>query len=85
MSARSALRERPLPDFALLCVMTHHVLDALGADAAASDVVDELKWLCARSGFAYPEATRFEAALDAVTKARGKGYVTPRTARRCDS
>ena len=77
MTSNRAMSGRPDPTFAQLCVMAHHVLDALGNDAAASAVIDELKWLCARSGFGYPQPDRFIAAVEAVITARRKGYSTP--------
>jgi hypothetical protein len=81
VSARQWLSDRPPPSHARLCVMTHYVLDRLGDDAMPSDVVDELKWECARAGFAYPSPRRLTAAAAAVAVARQKGYSTPRAPR----
>jgi hypothetical protein len=71
------MKAKPEVPFKLLCVMTHHVLDALGENAAVSDVIDELKWMVARSGLAYPPPDHFAAVTDAVQLARAKGYGTP--------
>jgi hypothetical protein len=79
MTARSP---RPEVSFKLLCVMTHHVLDRLGPDAPASDIIDELKWDLARAGLDYPPSEQLAAVADAVPLARSKGYRTP-TRPRC--
>lgn len=81
MTPRRRHIERPLPSFAALCVLTHHVLDRVGVDALPSDSLDEVKWDLARAGFDYPPPDRLAAALEAVTAARAKGYTTPRTRR----
>jgi hypothetical protein len=77
MSARRWSVDRQQPSWPQLCVLTHHVIDGLAADATPSDAVDELKWAVARAGFAYPSPERFTAAVDAVLVAREKGYRTP--------
>jgi hypothetical protein len=69
------------PTFAMLCVMTHHVLDRLGPDAQPSDIVAELKCDVARAGFSYPPPDHFTAVAEAVAYARAKGYRTPTTRR----
>ena len=68
----------PEPSYRLLCVLTHYVLDRLGPDAPASDIIDELKWEIARARLSYPPPEHFAAVVDAVQLARAKGYLTPR-------
>lgn len=82
---------RPLPgdtmpttiaSFPLLCMVLHHVCDASPSDAATSDVLDDAKWVCARARLDY-RPDQLVAALDAVLRARAKGYRTPRRLPAC--
>jgi hypothetical protein len=68
----------PEPSFKLLCVMVHHVLDRVGADADPSEIIDGLKWDIARARLSYPPPHHFTAVVEAVRLARLKGYLTPR-------
>lgn len=70
------------PTHAQLCVLAHHAFDRLGVAAVPADVVDALKWDCARAGFEY-RTRELSAAVDAVAVARQKGYRTPRRRAAC--
>lgn len=75
-AATSSRHPRPSPSFAQLCVLVHHVVDRLGEAAAVVDIVDELKWDCARAKLEYATAD-LAGAVEAVVVARRKGYRTP--------
>ena len=70
------------PDVPLLCAMMRHVLDRLGPDAPASDLIDELKWEIARARLSYPPPEKLVGVVDAALIARSKGYFTPKGPRR---
>lgn len=78
MTERRTFVDRPIPSFAQLCVMMHHVLDRVGADAPPSEIIGELKDDIAHAGFGNPPPHHFIAVADAVVFARAKGYATPR-------
>jgi hypothetical protein len=65
--------------FRQLCVIAHHVFDQ-HQDAPISDVLDEVKWACARARLDYDGAPIREA-VEAVQQARRRGYRTPRQPR----
>ena len=80
MTLRGLPRPQPAAAFRPLCVITHHVVDRLGPGVPISDVLDEVKWACARARLDYDRAPIREA-VEAVHTARQKGYKTPRRRR----
>lgn len=77
MTATLGSIARPVPSFRQLCVVAHHAFDELGDDADIAEVLDAVKWACARARFTYAGTGDLARAVDAVHVARAKGYRTP--------